>query len=203
MGILSDNFDQTLGKFRERFMSVYATDYRLNTIAEQDLNKHYRITTQIQDLMTIDELCLKIRWKIAKMITHILSDLHVDEVLPSQIFRALEYRGIKCDAIALVAFAHPTRTIHSVKRALDSKKSGRERYAFVGYAELPVQDDPRRSEYDAHQEFWRSMLKYWRSANSVRISSILRRKKLSRLMATFPPNQWKIVHQYFIENVNS
>ncbi|MBD5230738.1 MAG: hypothetical protein HDS66_01105 [Bacteroidales bacterium] len=203
MGILSDNFDQLLGKFREKYMNVYATDYRLNTITDQELNKHYRMTSQIQDLMTIDDLCLKIRWKIAKMIIHILGDLTADEVLPSQIFRALEYRGIKCDAIAITAFAHPTRTVHAVKFALYSKKSGRERYAFVGYAGITVQDDPRKSEYDAHQEFWRSMLKYWQSANSVRISSILRKKKLSRLMATFPPNQWKIIHQYFIENVNS
>ena len=180
-----------------------ATDYGLFSISEQELNKCYRMTTQIQDLMTIDDLCLKIRWKIAKIIMYALSDLHIDDMLPSQIFRALEYRGIKCDAIEMVAIAHPTRTVHTVRLALYSKKAGRGHYAFTGYAGITVQDDPRKPEYDAHQQFWKNMLKYWKSANSVRISSILRRKKLSRLMTTTPPNQSKIVHQYFIENVNS
>lgn len=199
MGILTENFNPTLDGLNTRYIWSRGTEFRIHHQTETDLKKRYWISPEIESVMDVADRYSNIRNRTRSLIRAAFDVMTIDDVLPGSIVKTLNRLGINCDAVVLTIGTDFRNVVVSVKFSLYHKKSqGRERYVFMGFIELMIRDTAgvHKETFETHQDFWRSIIKVWKAEESVRVSSIFRRKKHCVGLCNKTSVQQRKFHQY-------
>lgn len=183
MGILSEHHElPELGKLIKKYTYIRGTGAGIKEQTKSVLEKRYVHTPKLQDLMKINRLVGA--W-VPDVIRNVFEELTVTDVLPSQIVPVLNSWGIKCDAVNLIVQRSvASNIIESISFKFYAKKSGRERYAYMGHVGLIIQSKSAIFG-NSMTEFWEKVIKAWKESESVRLSAIFRRKNAKLTSARF------------------
>lgn len=176
MGLLSGCLEQRLEPLIHYYTYVSGVRHRLKLQTADVLAKRYELTSELDPVVVRS---LSTGMLSSDIISAAFEALTIDEALPTQIVPALNRLGIHCDAVKLAIQRYRSNgTILLIKFQLYAKKSGgRERYVYIGLAEVQIQSDLRKPNFQKHQDFWNKMIDVWKKNESVRLSAIFRRKK--------------------------
>lgn len=176
MGLLSGCLEQRLEPLLHYYTYVSGTRHRLKLQTADVLAKRYEL---VQELDPVVVRSLSTGMISSDIINAAFKTLTIDEALPTQIVPALNRLGIHCNAVNIAVQRYrSTGAIILIKFQMFAKKSGgRERYVYMGLAEVQIQSDWKKPNFQKHQDFWNKMIDVWKKNESVRLSAIFRRKK--------------------------